>query len=836
MPKSRNDVRHRLRTQQDGDPSPRPKKPTGMGGGRRRGVSGGLSTSGILSLLGRRDVVIGFMVALMLLGGLGYLGYNLLQHSLRERVRTPVQSDRLVGPNATSAELNPAFFWGTYRPQLYFGLRYRSAHSLLAGLMWYRQKTRGGADPVASMPSIRHWCEQGDGLKRYGWQQHDGRHFGEQVIEDEGHILTTTFVKRPLVGDRGGDWTARVHVKPKSGVVDPLSVLFYFLVPDYSRGHLSPTVQGDQLVSLRGHTKELGEFQVRFIPHTESKVHFSHLTMYAPREDLLKETIMSNGMGMSRNGLIALMGRRDMKVENFAVHQMSGWGEFSIEIVFESGAGDNVREQSLEGGVFDEERKRRLNDFTQRFETTFGLKRSGYNASEVRFAEVTLSNLVGGIGYFYGSSQVQSPRHTQPVAYWEAPLFSATPSRSFFPRGFLWDEGFHNLLLARWDPAMSMDIICHWLDLLNVDGWIPREQILGREAAAKVPEQFVVQRSTNANPPTLFLALQTLLPWLTVDPSRRPLLRKLYPRLQVWYAYFNSTQVGTRPSSYRWRGRDTNNKHQLNPLTLTSGLDDYPRASHPSLVERHLDLRCWMALASRIMASLGVEIQAPVWRVYAETWERLRDQQLLDQLHWSEERQVYADYGLHTDRIQLQRPPSPPLKPGQQPPSTPPQMVRVVSEEPRERFVPYFGYVSLFPLLLEVLPPDSPRLGKLLRDLEDPTLLWTPFGLRSLAPTSTLYAKHNTEHDPPYWRGAVWINMNYLAVRALRHYASEQGPHQETARRVLARLRRAVVNNVMREFWRTGFLWEQYDDRTGRGQRIHPFSGWTALTTLIMTD
>ncbi len=46
---------------------------------------------------------------------------------------------------------------------------------------------------------------------------------------------------------------------------------------------------------------------------------------------------------------------------------------------------------------------------------------------------------------------------------------------------------------------------------MNVDGWIPREQILGDEALSKVPSQFVVQHNTNGNPPTLFLAFDTLL-------------------------------------------------------------------------------------------------------------------------------------------------------------------------------------------------------------------------------------------------------------------------------------------------------------------------------------
>ncbi|CAI7829349.1 unnamed protein product, partial [Closterium sp. NIES-54] len=103
--------------------------------------------------------------------------------------------------------------------------------------------------------------------------------------------------------------------------------------------------------------------------------------------------------------------------------------------------------------------------------------------------KAALSNLIGGMGYFHGRSRIAIPPHlkdpSDPAAYWHywaAALFTATPSRPMFPRGFLWDEGFHQLTLRRWDERMAMDAVGHWLDLLNADGWIPREQILGDEA------------------------------------------------------------------------------------------------------------------------------------------------------------------------------------------------------------------------------------------------------------------------------------------------------------------------------------------------------------------
>ena len=104
---------------------------------------------------------------------------------------------------------NHEFHWGTYRPQVYFGMRTRDPLPVTTGIMW------SSVADLRDLERLRHTCEERDGMARYGWTEHDGRAGGVQVIDDTGNgvRLTTSFVKQ--VGEageagKGGSWAMRV--------------------------------------------------------------------------------------------------------------------------------------------------------------------------------------------------------------------------------------------------------------------------------------------------------------------------------------------------------------------------------------------------------------------------------------------------------------------------------------------------------------------------------------------------------------------------------------------------------------------------------------------------
>ncbi|XP_076150845.1 mannosyl-oligosaccharide glucosidase [Alosa pseudoharengus] len=804
-------------------------------------------------------VFINISIALCIFSLIWFFYALYMRSSLAKRVVTLHPSPRVLDANSSSAEVSPERFWGSYRPQVYFGMKTRSPRSVVTGLMWLRQFSDMDVN-------LRHTCEQGDRLQGYGWLMHDGVSFGVQEIRDSDFTLTTEFVKR-MGGEHGGDWTWRITAKQHSSAAHAPVISLMFYVATDTQGSLQAHVEErKRLSTVTGSSEELGNFKVTFRKPTAGDAasgkyaSYNHLQTVTPglekltdivKNSLNRKFVFSPPSGEKRPYIAVDTYKpphhhhqqkpADTRKEtDFVVHQVTVQTPFQIEVLFESGSFHD-RPDQLAGSVLTAELEKRKVAFDQKFEDTFGLQAKGFTQSQVKFSKAALSNMLGGMGYFYGQSIVQSVYNEYPLLYPEGPLFTAVPSRSFFPRGFLWDEGFHQLLLSKWDPQVTREAVAHWLDLINVEGWIPREQILGDEARSKVPGEFMVQRNENANPPTLFLALQELVEQLQAQPddpsvqATLPLLRRLYPRLQTWFEWYNTTQVGPLPNSYRWRGRDKDTNLFLNPKTLTSGLDDYPRASHPSAEERHVDLHCWMALASGIMAKVAQLLGEP-HRAYERTHQTLSDNQLLAELHWSEQLHAFSDYGNHTQAVALQQEKVyvPPGQPRHQFPVA--RLVRSVRRAPKLQFVNALGYVSLFPFFLHILTPDSPKLEFILKDMRDPDRLWTPYGLRSLSRTDPLYMKRNTEHDAPYWRGAIWININYLTVRALYHYGNLEGPYQEQAAAIYQELRTNLINNVYRQYMDTGYIWEQYNDSTGRGQGSHPFTGWSALTVLMMAE
>lgn len=54
------------------------------------------------------------------------------------------------------------------------------------------------------------------------------------------------------------------------------------------------------------------------------------------------------------------------------------------------------------------------------------------------------------------------------------------------------DEGFHLLHIGAWDNALSLEILKDWVNLVDGDGWVGREQILGEEARSRVSNSVVV--------------------------------------------------------------------------------------------------------------------------------------------------------------------------------------------------------------------------------------------------------------------------------------------------------------------------------------------------------
>ncbi|KAH9952220.1 glycoside hydrolase [Amylocystis lapponica] len=782
------------------------------------------------------------------------------------------------------ANESDSLLWGVYRPNLYFGLRPRIPQSLMTGLIWF------GTHDYQSVSRARHACDQGDGLSSYTWTEYDAREGGVQVIKDGQNnvVLTTELLKVPG-GEHGGSWAARIKGAPiNPELPSRISTIFYMGMEGF--GELDMETEEDENgldgpIKFTGSSPELGDFAIRINddPDNEAITTGLHSDVFAERlgkshfvglrtppgsiwqaKDAILQNLLLHAQtvaqsfkdhpsGLPDPSFVLQLSDELYTSSNLFAVQKSFTGPFQFDVYFESASA----KQKLTPSILDEGISSLVASYNERFDSVFPIP-SSYPTSDAaslkEFSKAMTSNLIGGIGYFYGTSIVdksfayewdqdedsvgepdahKGAKLTEPKA-----LLTATPSRSFFPRGFYWDEGFHLLHIGEWDNDLSLEILKDWIDLIDEDGWVGREQILGEEARSRVPQEFQTQVPTFANPPTLTMAVTAFISRLkahaagpsdqdlgmdlglgsqvpmsettTSSPSSRYLqspelalayLKSIYAPLKRHYDWFRRTQRGqikqygrrarSRTEAYRWRGRSQQH-------VLTSGMDDYPRGP-PHAGELHLDLISWMGFFSRTMREIAEFVgEVDDAAAFEEIEQATIDN--IDDLHWNEDEHMYCDAS--------------------------------VDDNDESYHVCHRGYLSIFPLMLGLLPPDSPHVGAILGLLRDPKHLWSPYGLRSLSVSHPEFGQGEN-----YWKGPIWMQMNYLTLRALHTtYAAQEGPYKQRAQEIYTELRKNIVDNVHKEYMRTGYVWEQYDSITGEGRRSHPFTGWTSMVTLILSE
>ncbi|KAK7956991.1 uncharacterized protein PG986_006213 [Apiospora aurea] len=667
--------------------------------------------------------------------------------------------------------------WAPYRPNLYFGVRLPVPDSLLMGLMW----ARGDDDEIIAQ-SLRDTCEQDEGMAGYGWTKYDVRTGGTQLIHDQELYLDlqTDFTKSP----DGDAWAVRVSGTPRNDAPGTVKTMVAF--------HLAQeglNAEEGKDLKCKEAPEALSADQSAYITCEGQFPYLGHFEFWAS--------------GRATNKLVGEPVVRQASMPKDKIWKSKTATVTTLLDLLES-------------------------QFDHRLRTVFPISTAFEGEAYTKFSASLLSNLLGGLGYFYGDSKVDNSSAPEYVEadtdFWTkaeqamsraeiattspTQLLSFTPSRPFFPRGFLWDEGFHLLSVIEWDLDLAVSVIQSWLELMDDDGWIAREQILGPEARSPV--------SPLRQPPTLSLLLPLILSKVTkaspylghssqyLDPSDEATalrsLQELYPLFDKHYEWFRRTQVGNfsskypRPEhavseeGYRWRGRTPTH-------TLTSGLDDYPRADPPHPGELHLDALAWMGASAKSLLQLaqhlGLESEAAKYSTHLGDIKRN-----LDILHWDKGSAAYCD--------------------------------ATISSRGKYKRVCHLGYVSLMPFLLGLLEPEHPHLPAVLDPLSDPNKLWSPRGLRSLSLADGFYGK-----GEDYWRGAVWMNMNVLAVQQLHALAVNGGSEKGRAAKLGAELRRNVVQTVYDSWATTGFVWEQYSDKTGKGKGSRAFTGWTACIVLI---
>lgn len=794
---------------------------------------------------------------------------------------------------------NDSLLWAPYRPNCYFGIRprYIDKAPFTLGIMWF------DSSMYNSLGSMRHFVTDGHNLEKVSWEVYDPRIGGKEVIVDrESNLnMTISFVK----SHNGENWAVRVSGKPidpnlnstasivlymdqadgtGKQVVNPMTDYNSYLKRSYPTDKKKKEKEGKNVLKFRGKSEEFGKYKItvydnygkyydavderlRIIAPGADSSRPAHVSMHVPDGEVWRardifQSLMSDSIAAIVKSLgderldpvynpsvLTLRNVHNFPPSNFHFIQKTFDNRFEkgfeFDIVFNIADSKETIKSSSEVTKLI---SNGIDEINVKFDRHFSIQ----DEQKRKFALETLSNLLGGIGYFQGNQLIDRETTIEDDDFEglklesgeeEGPyhLFSSTPSRFVFPRGFYWDEGFHVAQIMEYDFSLAVEIVMSWFEMVDDrDGWVAREVILGPEGRFSVPPEFQVQSPQVANPPTLLLAFSEMLSRVmehfesegfkhegddTFEVERKMLIaygKKIYPKLLKHFEFFTTSQRGLIDEYvdtleetpqllnklhlkhlYRWLGRTANH-------CFPSGLDDYPRSQPPDASDLNIDTLAWAGVMARSMGKIAQLLDLDEDVIKFQTIER-EIVENMDNLHWSEEEKCYCDVSINYDE----------------------------DAEEDLKLTCHKGYISLLPFALKFLPRESDKLRYFVELMSDPEELFTDYGLSSLSKKDEYFGKGEN-----YWRSPIWLNINYLCLDALRYYFPEvvtssgsksiKDPVAKQARSLYVNLKANLIDNIYKNWEETGYVYENYNALNGRGSGSREFTGWTALIVNIM--
>ncbi len=806
---------------------------------------------------------------------------------------------------------NAKYLWGTYKPNLYFSMKQKEKETPVFGLMWYglqnNLQKKNNPPKVDIDTLLRHECTKNNNIKYY-WPYHNGIDYANEIINDIDNNISLNIKNiKTFYSIKEQSWITIISGKKiqkvkKSG---NLGLILYFSLEEFSLD--KKVIFNPQKLSETNYKlietrlgNEIEKFEVEVI-EGKNDLKYSGFQKYRKGyqynwrvkqfilDDLKKvqEDFVSKKKQYSYIPFDELAKTKQPNIVAiqlvFSMDEIQN-DEFEIIVRYSN----NLSKEKETKENLNKLINQRTNEFNKKFNELFKLKNiekfknnnkyildESNSESLQQMSKEALSNILGGIGYYFGNiKESDNGDDTQS----EKGLFTASPCRSYFARGFLWDEGFHQLIISKWDIELSLDMVNTWLDTMDKEGWIPREQIRGNEAENQVPSEFINQDRLIANPPTLLFPIKIFINNYKYfkdsndkNYGLKELLIKFYKKLKLWLNWFENTQRSPMFKKkgdkykyiYQWNKRDGSHN-------FPSGFDDLPRGMTPNDEENHLDLNIWLLELEKTLHLLSTFFDKENINFYEKNILE-RKKNIKDKL-FSKELNMYSDYlGPQFKRISINKYPRKvfpylwrndnqcgenvknPIgtKAECNPYSDSPccsefgwcgstsnhcnceKCSRSLKLEERREYKnkentynPHIGYINLFPLFFGDFGKEE--LGDLFKYLNDKNEFMSDYGIRSLVKNDLLY---HTGDD--YWRGKIWIQINYLTLSGLYKYYKEK---DKEAEKIYDKVRSGTIKAIYNSWVKTHTFYENYDDISGKGVMNNPFNGWTSTILLIISE